>query len=975
MSTTPYTPLGTAQTTSNKPKTRSYHTRILLVASAVFIIGLFSKFHRPKASHTSPTSTSSAGYSQKPGLLNKMSSSIPRPNGKVNVGYFTNWGIYGRNYKPQQIPAQDLTHILYSFANLKEETGEVHLTDSWADQEIHYEHDSWNDENASSNLYGNLKQLYLLKKRNRALKVLLSIGGWTYSENGRFARGVGDDQKRARFVESAVRLVEDYALDGLDIDWEYPQNAKEARDYVLLLRDLRHGLDRLAQEKGIQLPHGFELTVAAPCGPSTYETLMIREMDQYLSFWNLMAYDYAGSWDSTANHHANLFGSSPDSLSSDRAIRFYTSQGVPVQKLVLGMPLYGRSFTNCKGPGQPFQGVGQGSWEAGSYDYKVLPLPSCQEHYDPHLVTAACMTPNSEWITYDSAASAAAKAEFINLNQLAGAMYWELSGDKPRDQGGIVGLVKDKLQQVGMDTRENCLDYRGSKWANLRQGMANESGHTAKLTFPSHHSVKEVEFDVGIFINNKFKSGKSGKTIDVVDPSTGKVIAAVAEGTPEDIDEAVEVAEKAYNTVWGERCPGHERGRLLMKLADLFEEHADKLASIESMDNGKAYTFARGFDVAEAAKCLRYYGGWADKEHGKVIEVDNTKMVMTKHEPIGVVGQIIPWNFPLLMFAWKLGPALAMGNTIVMKTAETTPLSAAYACSLIAQVLPPGVVNVVTGYGNTVGAAISSHLKIQKIAFTGSTAVGRQIMAAAAKSNLKNVTLELGGKSPNIIYDDADLEQAVSWAAFGLYFNAGQCCCAGSRVYVQDTIYDTFLEKLTAKVKSIKVGSPFDQDSFQGPATSQLQYDRVTAHIQSGVDEGATKHLGGERHGSEGYFIQPTIFTDVPPNAKIAKEEIFGPVIVVCKFKDEDDVIAQANDSMYGLACAVFSQNITRALRTASRLQAGTAWINNYNMLHSQAPFGGFKQSGIGRELGEYALKNYTNVKTININLTMPNPL
>ncbi|GAA5836166.1 hypothetical protein JCM3766R1_001982 [Sporobolomyces carnicolor] len=961
MSTSGYVTLDQPRQTSQGT---TYRTRILLIVSAIFIIGLFSRFkHRLLDLGDDPLPPHE--YAHGTGL-GAMSHHVPSPNGKVNVGYFTNWGIYGRNYKPHQVPARDLTHILYSFANLKEDTGEVHLTDSWADQEIHYEGDSWNDPDASSNLYGNLKQLYLLKKRNRSLKVLLSIGGWTYSENGRFARGVGDDAKRATFVASAVKLVEDYGLDGLDIDWEYPQNEKEARDYVLLLRDLRHGLDRLAAEKGLQLPRGFELTIAAPCGPSTYEKLMVREMDPYLSFWNLMAYDYSGPWDSNANHQANLFGSSPDSLSSDRAIRFYTSQGVSVEKLVLGMPLYGRSFTNCQGPGRPFQGVGPGSWEAGSYDYKALPLASSQEQYDPHLVTTSCHTPNGEWITYDSLASAVAKAQFINVNRLAGAMYWELSGDKPRSQGGIVGAVRDELARgggTGLDQRENCLEYGRSKWANLRNGMPNESGHTAKLTFPSHHVVKEVELDVGIFINNKFKAGKTGKTIDVVDPSTGKTIAAVAEGTPEDIDEAVEVAQKAYDTVWGERCPGHERGRLLMKLADLFEEHADTLASIESLDNGKAYTFARGFDVAEAAKCLRYYGGWADKEHGKVIEVDNTKMVMTKHEPIGVVGQIIPWNFPLLMFAWKLGPALAMGNTIVMKTAETTPLSAAYACSLIAQVLPPGVVNVVTGYGNTVGAAISSHLKIQKIAFTGSTAVGRQIMAAAAKSNLKSVTLELGGKSPNIIYDDADLDQAVSWAAFGLYFNAGQCCCAGSRVFVQETIYDKFLEKLTDKVKSIKVGSPFEQDSFQGPATSQLQFDRVSAHIQSGVDEGATKLLGGERHGSEGYFIQPTIFTDVPRNAKIAKEEIFGPVIVICKFKDEDDVVEQANDTMYGLAAAIFSQNITRALRTASRVQAGTVWVNNYNMLHSQAPFGGFKQS---RARG---------VKTINVNLSMPNPL
>ncbi|GAA5884609.1 hypothetical protein JCM16303_003680 [Sporobolomyces ruberrimus] len=471
MSTTGYTLLKPVQNSPQPSTLRSGRTRIFFIAlasSALVIIGFLHRFRPNSQPDTSlrPDVKGSGSVT--------MNGNIPRPNGKVNVGYFTNWGIYGRNYKPHQIPVQDLTHILYSFANLKEETGEVHLTDSWADQEIHYDNDSWNDENASSNLYGNLKQLYLHKKRNRHLKVLLSIGGWTYSENGRFGRGVGDDAKRAKFVESAVKLVEDFGLDGLDIDWEYPQNEKEAKDYVLLLRDLRQGLDRLAASKGIQLPRGFELTIAAPCGPSTYEKLMVREMDQYLSFWNLMAYDYAGSWDSTANHQANLFGSSPDSLSTDRAIRFYTSQGVPVQKLVLGIPLYGRSFTNCQGPGQPFQGVGPGSWEAGSYDYKVLPLESSQEHYDPHLVTASCLSPNSEWITYDSPASALAKTEFINVNQLAGAMYWELSGDKPRGQGGIVGLVKDKLQEVGTDSRENCLEYKGSKWSNLREGMPNE---------------------------------------------------------------------------------------------------------------------------------------------------------------------------------------------------------------------------------------------------------------------------------------------------------------------------------------------------------------------------------------------------------------------------------------------------------------------------------------------------------------------
>ncbi|GAA6056124.1 hypothetical protein JCM3770_006006 [Rhodotorula araucariae] len=501
------------------------------------------------------------------------------------------------------------------------------------------------------------------------------------------------------------------------------------------------------------------------------------------------------------------------------------------------------------------------------------------------------------------------------------------------------------------------------------------SAPTASLTFPEGHSLKNIEFPVGCFINNEWSAGEGGKTIEVRAPAYDKVIANVAEASANDVDRAVDAAEKAFETTWGEHCPGHERGRLLMKLADLFEEHKEQLASIEALDNGKAYNIANAFDVSAAAGCLRYYGGLADKNDGKTIEVDETKMAFTRHEPIGVVGQIIPWNFPLLMFAWKLGPALAAGCTIVMKTAETTPLSAFYACTLIAKVLPPGVVNVITGYGNVVGAAISSHMRILKVAFTGSTLVGRQIMQAAAKSNLKPVTLELGGKSPNVVFDDADLDQAASWGAFGLFFNAGQCCCAGSRIFVQESIYDTFLEKLTAKVKSIKVGGPFEADAFQGPLTSQLQYDRVTAHIQSGKDEGATVHLGGDRHGTEGYFVQPTIFTDVKPNMRIAQEEIFGPVIVVQKFKNEEDLVQKANDTVYGLAAAVFSRDVSRALRIANKLKAGTVWVNCYNQLNTQVPFGGYKQSGIGRELGSDAIMNYTAVKSVHVNLSQPNPL
>ena len=302
----------------------------------------------------------------------------------------------------------------------------------------------------------------------------------------------------------------------------------------------------------------------------------------------------------------------------------------------------------------------------------------------------------------------------------------------------------------------------------------------------------------------------------------------------------------------------------------------------------------QGFDVAEAANCLRYYAGWADKNHGNVIEVHNQKLAYTRHEPMGVVGQIIPWNFPILMFAWKIGPALATGNTIVIKIAETTPLSGLYVSQLIKDIFPPGVVNIITGYGNITGAAISSHMKISKVAFTGSTAVGRTIMKAAAASNLKSVTLELGGKSPNIIFNDADVDQAVGWSTFGLFFNHGQCCCAGSRIYVQEGIYDKFLAALQKKVQSLKVCDPFAADTFQGPQTSQLQHDRIMEHIKIGKEEGATVYEGGERHGKDGYFIQPTIFTDVKPSMRIVQEEIFGPVVVVSKFKDEDDIIAQA---------------------------------------------------------------------------------
>jgi len=409
------------------------------------------------------------------------------------------------------------------------------------------------------------------------------------------------------------------------------------------------------------------------------------------------------------------------------------------------------------------------------------------------------------------------------------------------------------------------------------------------------------------------------------------------------------------------------------KLGNLMEKHLDELAAIEALDGGKTFFWSKNVDIAAAIDCIRYYAGWADKVTGQVIETTEAKLTYTRHEPIGVVGHIIAWNFPLLLMCWKLGPALATGNTVILKPSEMTPLTALRMCELISEAgFPPGVVNVVPGYGNTVGDAITHHHGIEKVSFTGSTLVGRKIMEAAAKSNLKNITLELGGKSPNIIFDDADLEKAANWAAFGVFWNQGQVCSAATRLYVQAGIYDKFLEKFTEKLKAINVGDPFGETSWHGPQVSQTQYDRIMNYIQAGKDEGAKVHIGGERIGTEGYFMQPTLFTDTKPDMKIVKEEIFGPVGVLIKFEDEEDAIRQANDSTYGLAAAVFTENINRAIETVHKLKAGTTWVNCTNSLHNNVPFGGFKQSGIGRELGEYALHHYTNVKAVHINLGIP---
>lgn len=374
--------------------------------------------------------------------------------------------------------------------------------------------------------------------------------------------------------------------------------------------------------------------------------------------------------------------------------------------------------------------------------------------------------------------------------------------------------------------------------------------------------------------------------------------------------------------------------------------------------------------VTETAAVFRYYGGWADKLHGKVIDSITTKFAYTRHEPIGVAGQIIPWNFPLYMFSWKIAPALAAGCTVVMKPSELTPLTALYMTKILAEAgVPAGVVNVVCGYGQTVGNAIAQHPNIDKVAFTGSTAVGRKIMEEASKSNLKKVTLELGGKGANVIFDDADLEEAVKYSAQGFLFNHGQTCCAGTRLFVQSKIYDKFAERFKQIVQGIKVGDPFAPETYQGAQVSQTQYDRIMNYVECGKQEGATVITGGKRHGKEGYFIEPTIFGDVSANMKIVREEIFGPVIVMTRFETEEDVIVEANNSDYGLSAGLFTGDLTRAHRVAAKLKAGTVWVNCFNELHPQVPFGGYKTSGIGRELGEYALENYTQVKAVHINL------
>ncbi|XP_036323762.1 aldehyde dehydrogenase, mitochondrial isoform X1 [Rhagoletis pomonella] len=472
-----------------------------------------------------------------------------------------------------------------------------------------------------------------------------------------------------------------------------------------------------------------------------------------------------------------------------------------------------------------------------------------------------------------------------------------------------------------------------------------------------------------LFINNEFVDAVSGKKFPTINPATGKLIAEVAEGDKADVDLAVAAAKKAFhrNSEWRKLSP-LQRTELINKLCSLMDRDKNVLASLETQDNGKPYAEAL-FDVEVSIMTLKYYAGWTDKYFGDTIPADGF-VAMTRKEPVGVVGQIIPWNYPLLMLAWKWGPALAVGCTIVMKPAEQTPITALHLAALTKEAgFPAGVINIITGYGPTAGAAISSHRDIQKVAFTGSVEIGRIIMQSAAKSNLKRVSLELGGKSPVVVFEDADVDMAVDIAHEALFSNHGQSCCAGSRTYVHEKIYDKFVAKATAAAKARKVGNPFDESVKQGPQIDEEMLNKVLGYIESGKQQGAKLQCGGKRIGNVGYFIEPTVFSDVTDNMKIAQEEIFGPVMSIFKFSSFDEIIERANNVEYGLAAGVITNDINKAMKYANSVDAGSIWINCYDAVLPQTPFGGYKHSGIGRELGKDGLDNYLETKTITMKL------
>jgi aldehyde dehydrogenase (NAD+) len=485
---------------------------------------------------------------------------------------------------------------------------------------------------------------------------------------------------------------------------------------------------------------------------------------------------------------------------------------------------------------------------------------------------------------------------------------------------------------------------------------------------------RDMSIDVKqLFINNQWRPASGGETMEVVNPATEEVIASVASAASDDLDAAVKAARAALDGPWGQMS-ARERGRLVRKLGERLMERADEVARLETLHNGKPISESRNIEIPAAAECFEYYGGWSDKVMGETIPVKGNYLTYTLREPIGVVAAIVPWNFPLLLAAWKIAPALACGNTVIVKPASQTPLTALALGEIAAEVgLPPGVLNVLTGPGAKLGQAIVEHPGIDKIAFTGDTATGKGIMRGAA-GTLKKITLELGGKSPNIVLADADMESAIRGATIGIFYGKGEVCAAGSRLLVDRSIKNEFVDKLAARAKKMVAGDPMDPKTRFGALSSKKQLETVMRYVESGKSEGATLVAGGSRADigtGKGYFVQPTVFADVKPGMTISREEIFGPVLAAIEFADLDEAIAIANDSPYGLAAGVWTRDIKKAHHVARKLQAGTVWINTYNVYDTAAPFGGYKQSGFGREMSAHALEHYTQVKSVWVDLNL----
>lgn len=476
------------------------------------------------------------------------------------------------------------------------------------------------------------------------------------------------------------------------------------------------------------------------------------------------------------------------------------------------------------------------------------------------------------------------------------------------------------------------------------------------------------------FIGGKYVESSSSNSIEVHNPATGELLASVPDATAEDVNRAVGAARESLEAqTWRGKNPS-EKERILLRMAELMEKHKEELAATESLENGKTYREALRGDINPGIDSFRYYAGWVRRIYGETIPVDGPFLNYTLREPVGVVGAIVPWNYPTCIATWKLAPALACGCSVVLKPSELTPLTALRMAELLAEAgVPEGVVNVVTGYGSTAGEALARHMDVDKISFTGSIRTARALLKASAESNLKRISLELGGKNPNIVFPDCDFDEAIEAALWGIYANKGEVCSAGSRLLIHESVHDQFVKKLTDRAKTMKVGDPFDPSSEMGSQISQQQMERILGYIKAGSEEGATLSCGGERDvegpKAKGFFIRPTVFTGVKPQMKIAQEEIFGPVLAVIPFKNEGEAAQIANGTIYGLVSAIWTRDIRLAHRMASRIKAGSVWINTYNGFDSNSPFGGYKQSGFGRDLGAHALEQYTNVKSVWVGL------